>query len=133
MRIMRLIRLVKLFKHWGGQQVGSRETSGRLSRFSAGVKQSHVGQKLSELTTRRVVLGVLTMVLVLPFLDVTNSVYGNAPRLSDTGLHTLHALAVQDNTSPLFLRSLMVRLIAARVDMTLAVQIQMKTRRNVLH
>jgi hypothetical protein len=111
MRIVRLIRLVKLFKHWDGQHVseGVAQTgSSRLSRFPPLVKQSHVGQKLSELTTRRVVLGVLTMVLILPFMEIVSPIYGHEPRASDTDLRTLHSLALQDKSSPLFTSSLQV-------------------------
>lgn len=119
MRVVRLIRLVKLFKHWGGQRAVSGADAGRrsrLSRFTPNVKQSHVGQKLSELTTRRVVLGVLTMVLVLPFLDIANTLYGSNPRFSDEGLHTLHSLALQDAESPLFATTLQVRIFSVHVS-----------------
>lgn len=119
MRVVRLIRLVKLFRHWGGQRALTAKSGrrSRLSRFGPPVKQSHVGQKLSELTTRRVVLGVLTMVLILPFLDIANTLYGTAPRFSEEGLRTLHSLALQDASSPLFATSLQVRA-ARRVFLT---------------
>lgn len=105
-----MIRLIKLVKVWSGQRVASEAgRRSRISRFKSVVKQSHVGQKLLELTTRRVVLGVLIMVLVLPFLDIANTLYGTAPRFSEAGLRTLHSLALQDAKSALFARSLQVR------------------------
>lgn len=110
MRVVRLIRLVKLVKHWRSQRASSEAGHrSRLSRFTPVVKQSHVGQKLLELTTRRVVLGVLTMVLILPFLDIANTLYGTAPHFSEAGLRMLHSLALQDAKSALFARSLQVR------------------------
>jgi hypothetical protein len=117
MRFVRLIRLVKLFKHVDltrGRAVGTddhgkrKSKLSRLSLFSPAVKQSHVGQKLSELTTRRVVLGVLTMVLILPFLDITNTVYGEPPPFSQAGLHSLHQQGIIDSSDPLFAQALVV-------------------------
>lgn len=115
MRVVRLIRLVKLFKHvdlHGKTSAGDAHDvrKSRLSRFSPNIKQSHVGQKLTELTTKRVVMGVLTMVLILPFLDIRNTVYGEKPAHAAQGLHLLHEQAVLDAASPLFAKALTVRL-----------------------
>merc|ERR1719487_2424350 len=38
-----------------------------------GLQESRVGKKLSEMTTRRVIILVLTMLLVLPFLQTDDS------------------------------------------------------------
>lgn len=117
MRVVRLIRLIKLFKHVNIQgppstPSGKLQRKSRLSQFTPQVKQSHVGLKLSELTTKRVVIGVLSMVLVLPFLDVSNTIYGEKPALAEEGLHMLHAQAVLDPGSALFQSGLEVRRLA---------------------
>jgi hypothetical protein len=113
-RVVRLVRLVKLFKYVDlhGKAAASDSPDARkspLSRFSPNIKQSHVGQKLTELTTKRVVLGVLSMVLVLPFLDVSNTIYGEKPAYAAHGLRQLHRQGVLDDTSPLFTSALAVR------------------------
>lgn len=107
---MRLFRLMKLFRHVekrpGDAAAGSgSQRHSRLSLIGPSVKQSHVGQQLSELTTRRVVLGVLTMVLVLPYWDVTNSVYGSAPDYSAGGLASLHRQALAGGADSALLQS----------------------------
>ena len=113
MRVVRLVRLVKLFKHVDLQRKGSDAHAtmrkSRLSRFTPTVKQSHVGQKLTELTTKRIVFGVLAMVLVLPFLDVSNTVYGQMPTLARRGLLALHDMALIDDNSEVFTSALEVR------------------------
>ena len=112
MRVVRLIRLMKLMGQvdfWSATPLG--RLSGRVSRrsvFTPQVKQSHVGQKLSELTTKRVVLGVLLMVLILPFLDIQNTIYGEDPSYSQDGLTSLHNLATLDADSALFQSALQV-------------------------
>jgi hypothetical protein len=72
------------------------------------VQQSRVGQKLSELTTRRVVLGVLTMVFVLPYWEIANGVYGEPPNYDELGLTSLHNQAVLDYPGPVFQQALEV-------------------------
>jgi hypothetical protein len=114
-RVVRLIRLVKLFKHVDLQRAARAADSiehprkSRFLRFTPNVQQSHVGQKLTELTTKRVVLGVLTIVLVLPFLDVDNPVYGELPAFARSGLQLLHDQALIDDSGPMFSAALQVR------------------------
>lgn len=111
MRVMRLVRVMKLFKHVEGRDPeDARSRAGqRMSMLSPQVQQSRVGQKLSELTTRRVVLGVLTMVFVLPYWDIANGVYGGSPTFDDKGLLSLHNQGLVDNTGQVFLQALEVR------------------------
>ena len=45
-----------------------------------------VGQKLSDLTTSRVVLLVLAMLFVLPVFNIGNGIYGSAPPLGSAGV-----------------------------------------------
>lgn len=110
MRVMRLVRVMKLFKHVEGRDPeDARSRAGnRMSMLSPQVQQSRVGQKLSELTTRRVVLGVLTMVFVLPYWDIANGVYGGSPNFEDVGLLSLHNQGLLDSTGPVFRQALEV-------------------------
>lgn len=111
MRVVRLFRLMKLFKHvegHGDDRTGAVRPS-RLSIVSPPVQQSRVGQKLSELTTRRVVLGVLAMVFVLPYWDIANGVYGESPTFDEEGLHSLHNHALRNSSGSVFAQALEVR------------------------
>ncbi len=45
-----------------------------------------VGQKLSDLTTSRVVLLVLAMLFVLPVFNIGSGIYGSAPPLGSAGV-----------------------------------------------
>lgn len=111
MRVVRLFRLMKLFKHvevHGDNRSGAVRPS-RLSIVSPPVQQSRVGQKLSELTTRRVVLGVLAMVFVLPYWEVANGVYGESPTFDEQGLVLLHNQALLDSSGSVFLQALKAR------------------------
>jgi hypothetical protein len=108
MRVMRLVRVMKLFKNVEsrGPDFKGSFSGHRMSILAPQVQQSRVGQKLSELTTRRVVLGVLTMVFVLPYWEVANGVYGESPSFEQAGLLTLHNQALLDNTGPVFTQAL---------------------------
>lgn len=52
----------------------------------APVRRSRVGQKLSELTTSRVVVLVLSMLFILPIYNIGGGIYGNPPLLGVEGL-----------------------------------------------
>ena len=52
----------------------------------APVQRSRVGQKLSELTTSRVVVLVLSMLFILPVYNICGGIYGNYPDLGVDGL-----------------------------------------------
>lgn len=108
MRVVRLFRLMKLFKHvegHGDSRNGAVRPS-RLSIVSPPVQQSRVGQKLSELTTRRVVLGVLAMVFVLPYWEIANGVYGESPTFDEEGLLSLHNQALLGSPDTIFSQAL---------------------------
>mmetsp|Transcript_49035 Transcript_49035/g.85352 ORF Transcript_49035/g.85352 Transcript_49035/m.85352 type:complete len:1029 (+) Transcript_49035:103-3189(+) len=88
-RVIRLVRILKLYKaihdarrekrienpeldDWGEEEdAEAREKSMKLAEQN--VRESRVGKKLSEMTTRRVIILVLTMLLVLPFLQTDSS------------------------------------------------------------
>lgn len=56
----------------------------------APVQRSRVGQKLSELTTSRVVLLVLGMLFILPVCMIGGGIYGSYPDLGVDGLDVSH-------------------------------------------
>ena len=57
-----------------------------LTGQRAPVRRSRVGQKLSELTTSRVVVLVLSMLFILPIYNIGGGIYGNPPHLGMEGL-----------------------------------------------
>jgi hypothetical protein len=63
-RLVRLVRIVKLYKLAAG--VDDAELNEAIKR-----EPTKVGKKLTELTTRRLIILVLLMLIVLPFLDGT--------------------------------------------------------------
>jgi class 3 adenylate cyclase len=61
--------------------------------------QSRVGEKVTEMTMRKVILGVLLLLLVLPIFDA-NVLYGQPTYLEDGGLVMLHdQYLLQGNTT----------------------------------
>jgi len=78
-RVVRVIRLVRIIKLWKAIQDAKmekkrREANGEVDDWGDDAddkkiegRESRVGQKLSEMTTRRVIILVLTMLLALPF------------------------------------------------------------------
>lgn len=55
-------------------------------KVAEGNQPSRVGQKLSDLTTSRVVLLVLAMLFVLPVFNIGSGIYGTAPPLGSAGV-----------------------------------------------
>jgi class 3 adenylate cyclase len=72
-RMVRLIRIVKVFKAAENSgmtgEEDNRETIAPEDEEEEMLPESHVGKSLSELTQRRVIVGVLTTLLTLPLLD----------------------------------------------------------------
>lgn len=97
-RLVRLIRIVKLYKH-ASKALNSNVTSeDDLSKEeleqiqSANAKEdapqeSHVGQKLSDLTTRRVIVIVLIMMFSIPILSLDT--YRDTPNSFKYGLQLI--------------------------------------------
>ena len=71
----------------------SLETKKEKEKPVGGSGETRVGQKLSELTTRRVILGVLGMVFTLPWFDLDTYPKFTEPGFRETGLTVLHAFA----------------------------------------
>lgn len=72
-RLVRLIRIVKLYKSYMQRQeaIEAKEQE-QTQDDEEEIAQSRVGQKLSDLTTRRVILGVLLMLFMLPLFDLSS-------------------------------------------------------------
>lgn len=61
---------------------------------------SRVGQKLSDLTTSRVVLLVLAMLFVLPVFNIGSGIYGTAPPLGSAGVKVLSTKTLSSEPWP---------------------------------
>lgn len=49
---------------------------------------------VSDLTTRRVIIGVLGMLFILPFFEIDAGIYGESTSLDTSGLEIVHEVAV---------------------------------------
>jgi hypothetical protein len=65
-RYIRLVRIVKLYKYFTKKKAEDPNTQSVSSSMDAEV----LGKKLSDITTRRVIIGVLALLLLLPLLQV---------------------------------------------------------------
>jgi class 3 adenylate cyclase len=104
-RIMQVIAVAQLLRYKaqrlaqsGGKsrltEEGSTTSSDGADGLANGVSQmskpqSRVGEKVTEMTMRKVILGVLLLLLVLPIFDA-NVLYGQPTYLEDGGLIMLH-------------------------------------------
>jgi len=68
-RLIRLVRVLKLYKYFGKK--GEDEEEEEDVNFSADLGGSAVGSKISDFTTRRVIIGVLVMLFCVPWLDAS--------------------------------------------------------------
>eukprot|EP00605_Chrysophyceae_sp_TOSAG23-4_P001372 GSChrysophyteH1.ASY1.ANO1.1492.1 assembled CDS len=73
-RLVRLVRLVKLYKIASERELKFEEVV--KAREAMNLRQSRLGEQLSESTTQRVVILVLLMVCVLPLLESPQVNYG---------------------------------------------------------
>lgn len=99
-RLVRLVRIVKLYKQY--QQ--RREAALRGEEDMADIidddeeelgEESRVGQKLSDMITRKVIIGVLGMIFLLPVFDIEGGYLASSPAITTTefgagGLDVLH-------------------------------------------
>ena len=51
-----------------------------------------MGQKLSDLTTQKVIVGILAILLIIPVFNIYSGLYGTYSGLSQGGLQMLHNL-----------------------------------------
>ena len=64
--------------------------------------RSRVGQKLSDLTSQRVVVGILAMLFFIPGFASNYIIWGTYPSLAGGGLPMLHDLFLAQGTTPSF-------------------------------
>mmetsp|Transcript_26704 Transcript_26704/g.65447 ORF Transcript_26704/g.65447 Transcript_26704/m.65447 type:complete len:926 (-) Transcript_26704:528-3305(-) len=106
-RIVRLVRIVKLYKAW--QMKRDKANAKKMSDDdNDGLTETRVGQKLSDLTTRRVIVGVLMMLFCLPLFDINTYPNGDEPFLTEGGLKMIHEMLVLNGVpaGPGFYRAL---------------------------
>uniref|UniRef100_A0A7S3UF09 Guanylate cyclase domain-containing protein n=1 Tax=Picocystis salinarum TaxID=88271 RepID=A0A7S3UF09_9CHLO len=83
-RVSRLARILKVYQ----QRARSRMLSGKEERNAPGA--TRMGQKLSDLTALRVLVGVLAMLMVVPVLGLGGNYYGIPLFYMEGGLQGLH-------------------------------------------
>ena len=59
-------------------------------RWDPHVRRSRVGQKLSDLTSQRVIVLILTMLIMIPGFNWNSGLYGGYDSIFDGGLSMLH-------------------------------------------
>ena len=88
-RLVRLVRILKLYKQYQMQKQGKIDHM-NLTVEEEELAESRVGQKLSDKTTRYVILGVLLMLFVLPVFQMEMGYYGERTSVELAGLRMLH-------------------------------------------
>lgn len=77
-RYLRLVRIVKLYKYFMLTMSKKDQVDKKSQDNSGDMDPTELGKKLSDTITRRVIIGVLAMLLILPILqyqDVNNTMY----------------------------------------------------------
>ena len=64
-------------------------------------ERSRVGQKLSDLTTQKIIVGILAILLVIPVFNIYSGLYGTYTGLTQGGLNMLHRQYLDVPLSPL--------------------------------
>jgi class 3 adenylate cyclase len=79
-RMVRLVRLAKLYKYLSAKkstkQVGPTDDSARIG-IDLVPAESHVGAEMSDRTTKKVIIGILVMLIGIPLLQADEVVYRN--------------------------------------------------------
>ena len=79
-RMVRLVRLAKLYKYLSTKkstkQIGPMENSTNVS-IDLVPAESHVGAEMSDRTTKKVIIGILVMLIGIPLLQADEVVYRN--------------------------------------------------------
>lgn len=68
-------------------------------RWNPNARRSRVGQKLSDLTSQRVIVLILTMLLIIPGFNWNCGLYGGYNNMSDGGLKMLHDIYLADGNT----------------------------------
>ncbi len=91
-RIARLVRIIKLYKYFStAKQARDNKPDEALNHED----ESRVGAQLSDLTTRRVIIGVLIMLLGLPLVT-----YQESDNSSTALINLLHSYALKNASEP---------------------------------
>ncbi len=99
-RMIRLVRLVKLYKYFSEKKQHKKEGSGCIVPDKLGNElekmppESHVGAEMSDRTTKKVIVGILIMLVVIPLLQVEDLEYAN-----EFGMHMVLKQRVSDHGS----------------------------------
>jgi len=115
-RVIRLVRMLKIYKAVSAYVTKMRnwekdddlnepretETVNKDDDDQSNTVESRVGVKLTELTTRRVIIGVLLMLFVLPVFQVDSGYYGAPDPFEFEGLRMLHNMYLSDEESAAF-------------------------------
>lgn len=80
---------------------GERSLGVRTRRWLS-TARSRVGQKLSDLTSQRVVVGILAMLFFIPGFASNYIIWGTYPSLAGGALPMLHDLFLAQGASPSF-------------------------------
>lgn len=113
-RMIRLVRLVKLYKYFSGkknQKEGvvvpvETEDDDDDDIINNIPNESHVGAEMSDRTTKKVILGCLIMLIVIPLLQVDDIEYLNEYRMQMVFERRENLLTTYvDSTNPLELQS----------------------------
>lgn len=77
-RMIRLVRLVKLYKYFSENK---HKKEGSIAPDEDSLEnmppESHVGEEMSDRTTKKVIVGILIMLMVIPILQVDDLEYNN--------------------------------------------------------
>eukprot|EP00210_Caulerpa_lentillifera_P001909 g1836.t1 len=91
-RLVRLIRLMKLYRQYESNKDKASDVGDNTDE-QVDLAESRVGQRLSDLTTRRVIIGVLGMLFILPLFEIEGGYYGQLTALDTAGVEILHDVA----------------------------------------
>ena len=91
-RLVRLIRILKLYKQYIARKEEMTRKGSNFVEDDEEENESRVGQRLSDLTTRRVIIGVLAMLFMLPLFDLKGGYYDEPLGLDYYGLEMLHKM-----------------------------------------
>ena len=82
--------------------VTAQSVCGARPRRWLSTARSRVGQKLSDLTSQRVVVGILAMLFFIPGFASNYLIWGTYPSLAGGGLPMLHQLFLAQGATPSF-------------------------------
>ncbi|EFJ49622.1 hypothetical protein VOLCADRAFT_89530 [Volvox carteri f. nagariensis] len=118
-RLMRMLRLYSMYQQYvrrrrirqalqaaGAAEVANNEEQLSIIEFEMQQemdRKTKVGQKLEELTTRRIIVGLLIIILLLPAFDIRLGTFGRSKTVGEGALRILHDMAIeQGQNTPSF-------------------------------